>query len=1631
MDILDTIVGSPTEEVDLSKVTGNLVQHPAPTASIRNKAATSSILSDKPENVVAAYQARIAQAEQGDTSVDMQMEEFFSAEGKRDTKAVMSVLGDSSLTVAQKRGAIEAMKVNPMLKDSGTSLSTRGLETGSDGETFEAEAARISTADALREMYSQRDSVQALVNAHGAQMNDLDTSVAGGFLEMVLAPFATNISAYKMANDVAKASGKPLSIWQSVKALTFGSGSAIMDVREKLALIPPEGQVEYTKMVLDIIKNNSNVIFSNDNQYNQFMRAQAVFAEGGYDSVDEFVDNASFLLDAVGVGQVLKGVKNLGKSARLARQFEEAATPPMPVKDTVVKAGKEGRYDWELAKAPAAPMSGKNDAVISSIQGKIDELKSKAVTPSNTQRIDKLEGQINRLTKTNVADQPMKLNPIVDSIRRIELNSIVRQENPSSVANILQQVNPTQARSLHEAVFKSTTDVVAEGVYGVNKAQAIINDVYPQALSESGKVGAKAVDIQRNLRMDPELSSYLKEMQRTSDVAIHYSKAEMAQARANVVRDFSSSTDIVPNDAMGGFKIDGTNIEISAVYGTKEGAFLRAESAVEQVKYALRNQGIVDSDIQILRKEGVDYIPVNFDEVAGKDGSYLARINVRREVDPTDITSFESETVRLNFFDRSPLAVWNNTGSVSRWLFDAASMLPKRLTGSAAVATDITSRFEKQMLDIATGFSDQYNSLSKERKAKVDEYIKEANFKELEFDVADLIARGFLQNEIETLRSWKGFWDSHYVLENSDVIRTLNAQGFQMFKNSQTELYAKPISKNTQIGKVYDPSTGMVLTMAPNVIDDLYAKGGTLARLRRPTEFTFGMPNGAATDVAEFMVVRNSPNEYLRRFRDSDEVLNYRNGYYQLQYKAPRFVDEITLGNKGEETGRKAIAVAGDTQEARHFADKQQLNNPDKRYDVRGNDRGMATGSDDWFDVTSARGRIAQRHRGKLLEDATGLNHLGDGGYIVNPVESAIRAAKSISGRTVNRPMLESAKARFMKQFDDVLPSDGMGGKKFPSSVGEIGAKGKHEASHTADARTTFEYINYLENGYINSIDEFVKSQWNTLATAMGEIGMTKAERAALVMSEADKGPTGFAKNFVFHAYIGTNILRNWIVQTNQILRTFAYNPKGWLTGSMSGLLGQYAGVKMGTLVNPSAEGKAFVRFMDESGLLDSVDKQNLVRGSLLEAAGSSSKAVRVLGKVVEVPRKVGFDAGESMNLLGHGAAVFDRYRRAGKDLTDTAVLREAHSEVRAISYDMNFAGDMVYNQTSPAALLQFMQVPHKAFLQATNRRIPAELRARMLVADTVLWGPPVALISTVMGGDILPEDKDTQEIFMHGAQGFLLNNMWSTLLEEDVNVDYSSLAPYDMEGWGKFFHAMLTGGLSQVINNSPSGQMFLADGGRIQSAVAQMSKFFSPWSDVQRTPEEAAAVANEVMKISSGWNNAMKARQMLALGKSLDKYGNVIDPKVNSLEAVMQMFGFPTGHARDLYATQGVVAEGSKQYEDEVKQVYKEVKQYYQNAFNSGVTNPQQMQAITGQLLMAYKDSPQALEIIQKELNKDLAGKDIQLMYMMMKSVDLPEFNITADQIKRAPISDEQKELYIKRLEDARKARADINKEK
>ena len=231
-----------------------------------------------------------------------------------------------------------------------------------------------------------------------------------------------------------------------------------------------------------------------------------------------------------------------------------------------------------------------------------------------------------------------------------------------------------------------------------------------------------------------------------------------------------------------------------------------------------------------------------------------------------------------------------------------------------------------------------------------------------------------------------------------------------------------------------------------------------------------------------------------------------------------------------------------------------------------------------------------------------------------------------------------------------------------------------------------------------------------------GEKGMGKAQRALVGASQA--GPTKAAKQGVFLATIAANPFRQALIQFHQGVRAFFYNPQLVTSPAMKYATKDY--VEYVFTGKVSKEAKPFIDFVESSGVLSAIDKHSLVRGSLLDMTERRTFAGKLASKGASVMQAIGFNAGEMGNMLISAAAVFDRYKRAGKNVLDPVVIEHMHSELRALTYEMNFAGDMPYNQNSAAMFLQFMQVPHKAFLQFTNRNCTVNNIKIIIIRNTI-----------------------------------------------------------------------------------------------------------------------------------------------------------------------------------------------------------------------------------------------------------------------------------------------------------------------
>ena len=1171
-----------------------------------------------------------------------------------------------------------------------------------------------------------------------------------------------------------------------------------------------------------------------------------------------------------------------------------------------------------------------------------------------------------------------------------------------------EMVNSDAARNQFAAVVESESDDVSRGLTGTSRDEFIFEETMPQVDAGEGVVIAKTPNIQEKILVDKRVTQVLSD-----EGGIYATPREFNSAKTALIGKLKSTTDLVINDSMTSYRRDGKTHVFSGVYGMRDGGFLSAQDAVSQMRYALRDFEVSDDSIKIMKRKGSVYEEVPFKDVESLDGDYVINFSVKRDIDITDVTDIEAQSVKRNFFDRIPALVSTKHGSFARHLLDVESMLSPTITKSASTQVDKAVRLDKILLEPFSQFSKNFMGMDSVRRQKIMDYLMEANDNGIEFSITDLKARGFEDSEIVNLKLWKQGWDNVYYLENRDLGRTLTHQGFKVLEDvGGTKLFLKPVGKVHDAGNVFDPVTNTVRKLTKEEIDKLYEDGGTLARLRNTESFD--------GEVVNYVKVNNSPTSYLRSISSQDQILNYRHGYYQRIYKAPVFVVKKFKGYE------RAIGVAPDTKTAKMYLSKEAAKEGKsvEEFGFYREDRNaLNIGRDEYWELNRESGRIAQRRRGEKLADSGAEVQIGKtDSFVLDPVESAIRAARSISGRAMTRESLEYSKARVMRQYGHLMPSRN-GQKYWPSSADEIGREAKYR-KEAADARSAWSHLTYLENGYINSIDEGFKAVMNGMAGILGEMGAyARLERGARMLAESS--PTQMAKSLAFNAYLALNPLRQLIVQSHQAVRNIAYNPKAAIQSS--GDLSEWAAW---IASNKTMKETPFIKFVRETGMLDAVDRHNLVRGSLSDMADSTNAVKRLIGKTkratVDVARKFGFDVGEQMNLLSALATVRRKYINQGVDITKKEVRDAVAAEARSLTYSMNFAGDMPYNQNFLNMALQFMQVPHKAIAQVFNRNLTRWERARLISFDLAVWGVPTIGIAEYLGVDILPDNPELREVVLYGAESWFLNAVIvKGLTGTKGNIDFTTLAPYEMTGWGEFMVDMWTGGPASLIANNPSGQLLFGNNPRLIKPFKRMAEFFTFKDAPDLQPDSVLDILKETALISSGFSNAYKASLILKYGQQFDRKGYQIDAKANNVEALAQLFGFPSKDVSALYraARDFAINEpgtGSSGYEKDIKKVVDRAFEIYSTKLDDPDRVEMSM-GVANSLFSVFKDDVWAKKIVEREVLKRLKypKPTDRVIENAIKYAEVTETSLgeITSKIKQANLPKEEEDMLIEKI--------------
>lgn len=1126
---------------------------------------------------------------------------------------------------------------------------------------------------------------------------------------------------------------------------------------------------------------------------------------------------------------------------------------------------------------------------------------------------------------------------------------------PTSLSQAYVMSNPSKARAAHTMMVNDTSGNAANILYGTNKVEAVGNDVLGEAANLDGSVRNKVAFDEASPTPDKATIDNLTDARGRIEYT-DAEKASMRQQAHNVWRDVQG---LYPRNAMSTIEDTPVGVKFDVVYGPKDGGFANPAQALVQAKYGLRKYGVADDQIEILKMDETgNYVPT---DDYSKLGNYLIRVKHDYQFSPADTVSWTllSSDPLWRMFDVLPMTA-GKAGGWSQHVIPSSAVIDKTLLDAASVSSDRTAWLANRLLALGGDYAKKFKKLDDVQKRMVEDYIVRANAQGLKFSSVRLKALGMNEAAVETVRSWKTVQDTLWHFENVDVNKTLRARGYMKYTDTinDTDFIARPVALNQtgDVVKVFDGNT--VRNVSREEIRKLYERGGTVAHARSP--ITVG------DDTFEYAFVdNNASGSYLRAIRDDEPTLTYRDGYYSVRYDAPYFITKQMKGKDGK-LYTTAIATAQDRKLADAELARLRATDADNAnlYGLRGDlKRGTDSFEDAEWQSMVSNGRSAQRVRGQRLrnvgETETDLNKL----HIETPEESLVNSIRSLSNRVAHRDFLTVSKDRWLNQFRKLVDWDN-GIPKWPDDVRMIGANNAEATrAEIQDARTMWRYIESIDSGYVNFLDDLSKKFFKDFSDTAGR-SKTWRWLEGPTRAASKFGPTGFARKKAFRLLLAANPLRQLPVQAMQALPVvLATNPLAIPRIASQFVLVNYMqrGGDVDSFFKALArnatgltreEAKELVKNYELSGFEAAVDANTFIRDDMksLVDRGALQKTNTLLAKPLDIAQKVGFELGENTLMRTVWLSEYDRLRRAmkGKKIGADDVER-VNAKVRHLTLNMNKAGELPYNENALSAAMQFFQAPHKSFAQIVmgHKGLTGSERARLGTAYVLAFGLGGGPVTSLMS-NLIPDPKGDNlalDILEGGVFNILMNKALSAIYsgvtgkEDNTQTDFSdSFRLLEVPDLFKFFTNIVGLQVGEMLTASPSASLVFGDNARLTRFVKQLARPFTV--NNERKGEELLLAGKEFLNIFSGMSNFFKAQYILEHQKVISSSGQTIDFQATYMEGLMKAGGFATIDEVRHYALNDKTYKATQAYKDDINKLITETSR---RLASQGIANDEQ----------------------------------------------------------------------------------------
>lgn len=1214
-----------------------------------------------------------------------------------------------------------------------------------------------------------------------------------------------------------------------------------------------------------------------------------------------------------------------------------------------------------------------------------------------------------------------RVRGFVDAQANVERRVVRTDVDFGSVSQKIKDVNPQKARDIFDAVVNDQSGDLAKTLYGTTREEAIANDVLPEIAEEGGTVRGKyALDDDSGPNPDQAFINDQKKVRGD----IHFSDYEKDQMRNTVKGDFDNVVGLTPRREMGTIGDTVTGVKFDQVFGPKDGGFVSAPQGIRQVKFALKKYGVRDNELEILKRDAQgNFSPVS---MSNDPGEYLIRVNHEYEFSPADTQSWSllGPNKFWKMFDALPTKFDLKMGGIMEHLIPPVNINDSLLTNAASNASDQAARIYKGLEHLGQDYAGKFNKLDTFNKNLVSKYIIKANDEGIAFDANALKGVGFSDDAVDAVRAWKHVQDTNWHFENADLNKTLHSLGWERYvdQTGNSDLIVRRVGQNSiERGELVLDGTGRLIKPTDKDLDKLYKEGGTLAQLRRPIE-----QDGNVID--HILVKNNSESSYLRRIREDDDTLTYRDGYYAVKYKNPYFITKNIVGANGKSVS-KAVATAGSRNEAEDLITRLKTTDTKGDYNLRDDVKKNPTDLDNfkWDEIVNS-GRSPQRIRGERLNGGnnvvTDLNHVS----METPEESLISSIRSLSNRMAMRDYLQAAKQRWMSQFAHTLKGQDVQG--FPDSITTIGGRTKlAKLGDVASAKVSWRYINAMENGYVNLLDDFSKSFFNEMSDVAGRSkSMAIFEKPLRGLGEV--GPASGARKIAFRLTLAANPLRQFPVQALQALPTMLLtNPlaipkvaaqlvllhgfrRGLNPADMGMFLGKFTGL------DGSAASSMFEHWK-MAGFENAVNANSLIRDDLTRLTDSTigQKVGRVIGTPLDIAQKFGFQAGENTLMDTMWLSEYDLLKKSGRPINGET-LQLMNARVRHMTTDMNKAGDMPYNANALSFVMQFAQASHKAFALMVfgHKGLTMADRIRITSGSLLLYGIGADAVNygTSLVDNIVPNNWPGKEALKNGIFDLMLNTTLSNLFHQDVNVDVSdSLRQMQFPNLFQFFQGVQQWNPQKMVSSTPSGALF----GRMADVVQEMARPFTSSSD--RTPEEAETIARAFLSLNSGVSNYFKARYIMEHQKIMTNTGTTVDFHASPIEGLMRLAGFSTMAELEQYAFQENDYRMSQEPMNDVRQFIANSSKHLARQ-DISASDTKYFLDMLGEAQLHYKNDPFYMHLFQQQLAYKASQGDDTVFNSVMKLIGFHNKHDIQLLIDNSPLDDGQKASIMKAAEAA-----------